>query len=110
MPAEPGEGHQRGIITEPLTGDTNIGTTAVQQRIDFLRRALNQLQAHIFENFTKRFNHRRQAITRLGVGRGDGQHAGSVVGKEIGQAANVTGLTQNPLGNHQQGFARLGHA
>ena len=110
MPAEPREGHQRGVVAEPLAGDTDIGTTAVQQRIDLLRRALNKLQPHVRENFAEGFNDRRQTITCLGMGGGDGQHAGSIIGKEIGQTAHVAGLIQNTFSNHQQGFAWFGHA
>ena len=44
------------------------------------------------------------------MGGRDGQNAGGVIGEEVGEPADVARLVKNALGNHQQRFARLGHA
>ena len=41
---------------------------------------------------------------------GNRQNAGRVIGKQIRQSTNITGLIQNTLGNNQQGFYPFGHA
>ena len=81
----------------------------MQQHFNFLRRALNKLQTDIREKFAEGFNHRRQAVARLRVGSGDGEHARSVIGEEIRQTTHVAGLVEDPLSDGQQCLARLRH-
>ena len=47
MPAEPGESRQRRIVAQALAGDADIRSAVMQQRFDFLRGALHQLDANI---------------------------------------------------------------
>ncbi len=110
VPAEPWKGHQQRVVAQAFTGDTNIRPTVLQQHFNFLRRALNKLQANVRENFTKRFYHWRQAVPSLSMGSGDGEHAGGIIGKEIRQATDIAGLVEDPLSDGQQRFTWLRHA
>ena len=110
VPAKPRESHQQRIVAQAFTGNADICPTVLQQHVNFLRCALDKLQTDVREKFTEGFNHRRQAVTRLGVGGGDSEDARSVIGKEIRQATNITGLVEDPLSDGQQGFSRLRHA
>ncbi len=47
MPAEPGESRQRRIVAQALAGDADIRSAVMQQRFDFLRGTLHQLDANI---------------------------------------------------------------
>ena len=72
MPAEPGESRQRRIVAQTLAGDADIRPTVMQQRFNFLRSALHQLDANVGEQLAEGFNHRGQAVARLSMGGGDG--------------------------------------
>ena len=54
------------------SGDADIRSAVMQQRFDFLRGALHQLDANVGEQLAESFNHRGQAVARLGMGGGDG--------------------------------------
>ena len=110
IPAEPRERHQQRVVAQAFAGDTDIRPTVLQQHFNFLRRALDKLQTHLRKKFAERLNHRRQAVARLGVGGGNGKHAGGVIGEEIRQATHVAGLVEDPLSDGEQCLTRLRHA
>jgi hypothetical protein len=108
VPAEPGKGSERAVVTESLTGDADIRATIVQQRLNLLRRPLNQLKTNLGKQRAERFNHRRQAAG-LRMRCRNRQHAGCVIREKISEAAHIARLVENTFGYHQQRFTRLGH-
>ena len=109
MPAKPGKGGERIVITESLTGDADISTTIVQQRLNLLRRSLNQFQTDFREQRTERFNDRGQTVAGLCMRCRNRQHTGCIICEKVSEAAHIARLIENTFGYHQQRFTRLGH-
>ncbi|MNE19255.1 hypothetical protein D3C80_1123270 [compost metagenome] len=110
MPAVVGEGHHPFALVELLAADADIHLAGLHQPHYLLRTALTQLQLHQGELLAKRLHHPGQGIARLGVSGRYQQPPGIPVGEGAGQFADIVGVPQDALGDHQQLLARLRHA
>lgn len=81
----------------------------MQHRHNLFRRALIKHQTYLGIKRAERFYHLRQTVTRLGMGGGNDQLAGIIVGKYVGQPADIAGVVQI-LPPQSAVLARFGHA